>query len=78
MGGRWVSRRYRYISRSLPTDRLVTLGFSFAEARLILAKMEWNFEMELVDKDDWNRLDQKAHLNFEPKDLSVKLREKSL
>lgn len=78
MRGRWVSRRYRYISRSLLTDRLVTLGFSFAEARLILAKWYATFEMELVDKDDWNWLDQKAHLNFEPKDLSVKLREKSL
>ena len=40
--------------------------------------MVWNFEMELVDKDDWNWLDQKAYLVFEPKDLYVTLKEKSL
>lgn len=49
-----------------------------AEARLILAKMVWNFEMELVNENDWNWLDQKAFLVFEPKDLFVRLSEKSL
>ena len=46
-----------------------------AEARLILAKMICNFEMELVDKDDWNWLDQKAYLVFELKVLFVRLKE---
>lgn len=48
-----------------------------AEARMILSKMIWNFELEMADPDDWNWLDQKAYLVFEPKALMVKLREKA-
>lgn len=48
------------------------------EARLILAKMIWNFEWEMADPDDWTWLDQKAYLVFEPKELMVKLKEKTL
>ena len=49
-----------------------------AEARLILAKMVWNFDFELVDPNDSNWMDQKAYLVFEPKALWVTLREKNL
>ena len=49
-----------------------------AEAKLILSKMVWNFDLEMADPNDWNWLDQKAFLVFEPKSLMVKLREKNL
>ncbi len=49
-----------------------------AEARLILAKMVWNFDLELVDPNDSTWLNQKAYLVFEPKSLMVKLKEKTL
>ena len=49
-----------------------------AEARLILSKMVWNFDLEMVDTDDWNWMDQKAFLVFELKALMVKLKEKAL
>lgn len=48
-----------------------------AEARLILAKMVFNFDIELVDPDDADWMDQKAYLVFEPKALMVKLKERS-
>lgn len=49
-----------------------------AEARLILSKMVWNFDLEMVDPNDWNWMDQKAYLVFEPKALMVKLKERAL
>ena len=49
-----------------------------AEARLILAKMVWNFDLELVNPNDSTWLNQKAYLVFEPKALMVKLNEKTL
>lgn len=49
-----------------------------AEARLILSKMIWNFEFEMADPIDWDWMDQKAFLVFEPKALIVKLKEKVL
>ena len=49
-----------------------------AEARLILAKMVWNFDLELVNPNDSTWLNQKAYLVFEPKSLMVKLKEKTL
>ncbi|MCJ1282149.1 hypothetical protein MMC26_001472 [Xylographa opegraphella] len=48
-----------------------------AEARIILAKMVWNFDFEMVDTNDWNWMDQKAYLVFEPKALMVRLKEKA-
>jgi hypothetical protein len=47
-----------------------------AETRLILSKMIWNFDLEMVDQNDWNWMNQKAYLVFEPKPLMVKLKEK--
>ncbi|EOA85420.1 uncharacterized protein SETTUDRAFT_91397 [Exserohilum turcica Et28A] len=50
-----------------------------AEARILLARTLWNFELALEPStrvDDW--LDQKAYLVFEPKPLCVKLLEKTL
>ena len=47
-----------------------------AEARMILAKIVWNFELEIAHPDDWNWMDQKVYLVFEPKALMVKLYEK--
>ena len=49
-----------------------------AEARMILSKMVWNFELEMADPNDWDWMDQKAFLVFEPKVLVVKLKEKAL
>lgn len=49
-----------------------------AEARMILAKMIWNFELEMVDPNDCSWMDQKAYLVFEPKALMVKLKEKTV
>ena len=49
-----------------------------AEARLILSKMVWNFDLEMVNPNDWDWMDQKAFLVFEPKSLMVKLKEKLL
>lgn len=48
-----------------------------AEARVILSKMVWNFDFDMVDSNDWNWMDQKAYLVFEPKALMVKLKEKA-
>lgn len=43
-----------------------------AQARLLLAKVIWNFDLTMIGKqEDW--LDQKAYLVFEPKPLPVKL-----
>ncbi|MCJ1436577.1 hypothetical protein MMC27_005957 [Xylographa pallens] len=61
MGGKQVS------------DTMVFL----AEARIILSKMVWNFDFEMVDTNDWNWMDQKAYLVFEPKALMVRLKEKA-
>jgi len=44
---------------------------------LILSKLVWNFELEMADPNDWNWMDQKAYLVFEPKALMVKLKEKA-
>ncbi|KAF7944490.1 hypothetical protein EAE96_010881 [Botrytis aclada] len=49
-----------------------------AQARVTLARLIWNFEMELVDKNDWNWTDQRAYLVFEPKALHVKLKEREV
>lgn len=49
-----------------------------AEARMILSKMVWNFDLEMADPSDGNWMDQKAYLVFEPKALMVKLKAKAL
>ena len=50
----------------------------FVEVRLILLKMVWNFDLEMIDPNDWNWLNQKVYLVFEPKALMVRLKEKVL
>lgn len=52
--------------------------FFLAEARLILSKMIWNFDLEMADPSECTWMDQKAFLVFEPKALMVKLKEKAL
>ncbi|KAA8563653.1 hypothetical protein EYC84_011675 [Monilinia fructicola] len=47
-----------------------------AQARVTLARMVWNFEMELGNKNDGNWIDQRAYLVFEPKALHVRLKER--
>ncbi|EMD94542.1 hypothetical protein COCHEDRAFT_1091565 [Bipolaris maydis C5] len=50
-----------------------------AEARILIARTFWNFELSLEPGsrvDDW--LDQKAYLVFEPKPLRVRLIEKTI
>ena len=44
-----------------------------AEARVTIAKLLWNFDIELFDKrTDWLK-DQAAYIVYEPKSLLVKL-----
>lgn len=45
---------------------------------MILSKMVWNFDFQLVDPNDSTWMDQKAYLVFEPKALMVQLSEKTL
>lgn len=49
-----------------------------AEAKVLLARTFWNFELQLDPKtpEDW--MDQKAYLVFEPKTFHVQLTEKSI
>ncbi|CAE7205730.1 hypothetical protein CFE70_008713 [Pyrenophora teres f. teres 0-1] len=49
-----------------------------AEARILLARTLWNFDLSLAPgtRDNW--MDQKAYLVFEPKPLCVSLVEKAL
>ena len=46
------------------------------EARLILTKMLWNAELEMVDPTDSTWLNQKAYLVCGAKSSMVKLKEK--
>ena len=47
-------------------------NLAYAEMRLIMAKMFWNFDMELADPQDiWT--DQKSYINWEKKPLMVQL-----
>ena len=39
--------------------------------------MVYNFDMALADQNDWDWMNQKAYLFFEPKSLMVKLAERS-
>ncbi|KAL8726429.1 MAG: hypothetical protein Q9166_006707 [cf. Caloplaca sp. 2 TL-2023] len=50
----------------------------FAQARVILAKLIWNFELAMADPDELDWLDQKAYLVFEPKPLHLKLTDRKL
>ncbi|KAI9725825.1 MAG: hypothetical protein M1828_002454 [Chrysothrix sp. TS-e1954] len=45
-----------------------------SQARVILAKLFWGFNVELTDPMDRSWLDQQAYLIFEPQSLNVKLR----
>lgn len=49
----------------------------FTEARMILAKLLWNFDLQLAEPEaaDW-MTNQKSYLVFEPKALSVKVVER--
>ncbi|KAF1923402.1 benzoate 4-monooxygenase cytochrome P450 [Didymella exigua CBS 183.55] len=49
-----------------------------AEARILLARTLWNFELRLGHDTPVDWLDQKAYLVFEPKPLRISLVEKSL
>ena len=46
-------------------------SLAYAEMRLILAKMVWNFDMELLTKGDW--ADQKVYILYQKTPLRVKL-----
>lgn len=50
----------------------------FAQARVLLAKVVWNFDLQMADTSESNWLDQKAYLVFEPKPLRVKLMDQRL
>lgn len=51
----------------------------FAEARMILAKLLWNFDLQIAEPEaaDW-MTNQKSYLVFEPKALRVKLVERQV
>jgi cytochrome P450 len=49
-------------------------NLAYHEIRLILAKLIWNFDFELVDKED-NWLDQRVLLLWEKKPLVVRVKE---
>ena len=68
----WVESKYPFY----PKVYIDMCRVFLAEARMILAKTIWNFELEMANPDDWNWLDQKAYLVFEPKELIIKLSEK--
>ena len=48
-----------------------------AEAKLILAKLFWNFEQRLENPEDTEWLKQKSYLVFEPTPLYLRLKDKS-
>ena len=49
------------------------LRLAYVEMRVILARLLWNFDLELANKDDdW--LDQKAFLAWDKKPLMVNLK----
>lgn len=47
---------------------------AYAEIRLTLAKLLWNFDFELVDDDDRWLTEQKVYLIWEKPPLMVKFR----
>jgi cytochrome P450 len=49
----------------------------YAEARMILAKLLWNFDLKLSEPEesDW-MTNQKSYLVFEPKPLRVEVTER--
>lgn len=57
---------------------IVTYRTFLAEARLILARMVWKFELSLVDEEDKDWPDNRAFLAYQPKPLMVRLKERSL
>lgn len=44
-----------------------------AEARTLMARLVWNFNMDLVEPDAGKWLEQRAWLVYEPKPLRTKL-----
>jgi hypothetical protein len=47
-------------------------SLAYAEMRLILARMIWNFDMEIAP-DSWNWINQKAYVVWEKPALNVRL-----
>ena len=43
---------------------------------MTLARLLWNFELQLADPGDWDWPDQRAYLVFEPKPLNVIIRKR--
>ena len=58
------------------TDQCARLFF--AEARVVLAKMLWNFDLRLADGNAEGWLDKAAYIVYEPKALRVELVERKL
>ena len=79
MYGRQVSAKTSVTSRICILHRLIFDHRVFlAEARLILLRMVWNFDFELASPENYDWMDQRAYLVFEPKALMVKLKENVL
>ena len=58
-------------NHALPNHRLF-----LAEARLILCKVLWKFDMQLDDQMDWEWPKQRAWLAYELNPLMVKLQDR--
>jgi cytochrome P450 len=74
---------WRYKSDNMGAFRPFSIGnrsclgskVFMAEARVILAKTLWSFDLSLPEDADWGWLVQKAYLVFTPKPLFVKISE---
>ena len=69
---------FRGLYDCLQPDTQLSIRVFLSEARLILSKMMWNFDLEMSNPGDWDWMKQSAYLVFEPKALVVKLREKTI
>ena len=61
---------------SIGARNCIGKNLAMAEIRLVLARMLWEFDMELCDETDVNWPDQPAWLTWQQKPLLVRLRER--
>ena len=61
----------------LITNSLMNRVF-WAQARLLLAQLVWQFDLEFADSTETNWLKQKAFLVFEPKPLRVRITDRDI
>ncbi|KAK0647380.1 Averantin hydroxylase [Lasiodiplodia hormozganensis] len=69
--------REAYKPFSIGTRNCIGGKVFLAEARVLLARTIWNFQLDLAPDCPTDWMDQKAYLVFEPKPLRVRLAEKA-